>query len=225
MNIKINESTSAIHKLAKFFLILSFIPIIGLPIVLVPIIYSLVKKPRSLGVMACVSLGWNLFVYWFLYLVLISNDPFTDDLYIPNDIKINYPITLNDPGDMNAINWKLMLNKVPEAESLSLVAVPGNPGIYEYALWLKSKEDGVVYIKAFEVTKEIELSVSRLKDRSSLRIHKNSPMHLYHTQFTIYEGDWGYPYAARIELWFDSDASEKDEMLFSNNYVIEGWSR
>ncbi len=225
MNIKIKEGSTAIYKLVKFFLILSFVPIIGLSIVLVPAIYSLLKKHRSLGVMACVSLGCNLFVCWLLYMVLISNDPFTDDLYIPSDIEISRPIILNDPRDMNAINWELMLNKIPETESLSLVTVPGNPGIYEYALWLNSKEDGVVYIKAFEVTKEFELSVSRIKERSSLRVYKNSSMQLYHTDFTIYEGDWGYPYAARIELWFDSDASEKDEMLFSNNFVIEGWSR
>ena len=44
--------------------------------------------------------------------------------------------------------------------------------------------------------------------------------------FTIYEGHWGKPYAARFELWFVSDNSGgQEKKLLEKNYKIEGWQR
>ena len=43
------------------------------------------------------------------------------------------------------------------------------------------------------------------------------------TDFTIYEGDWGKPYAARFELWFKPVNGGHERKLIEKNYKIEGW--
>ena len=42
--------------------------------------------------------------------------------------------------------------------------------------------------------------------------------------FTVYEGDWGHPYAARFELWFRNENGHETK-LAKKNYKIEGWMR
>jgi hypothetical protein len=42
--------------------------------------------------------------------------------------------------------------------------------------------------------------------------------------FTIYEGDWGNPYAARFEVWYRPNKGE-ERKLKSKNFKIEGWQR
>jgi hypothetical protein len=42
---------------------------------------------------------------------------------------------------------------------------------------------------------------------------------------TIFEGDWGEPYAARFEVWFDPDSGQADRKLAQRVYKIEGWQR
>jgi hypothetical protein len=43
--------------------------------------------------------------------------------------------------------------------------------------------------------------------------------------FTIYEGDWGKPYAARFEVWFKPDAGGAERKLAERTFKIEGWQR
>jgi hypothetical protein len=43
--------------------------------------------------------------------------------------------------------------------------------------------------------------------------------------FTIYEGDWGKPYAARFEVWFEPTENGNERKLFEKNFIIEGWQR
>ena len=102
------------------------------------------------------------------------------------------------------------------------------PGLYEYDIWINSKERGIAYLKAYEITKNIELSSDRLKKRSSIRIEKtNDSIVRFGTKdiFTIYEGDWGKPYAARFELWFKPDNGGAERKIIEKNYKIEGWQR
>ena len=70
------------------------------------------------------------------------------------------------------------------------------------------------------------LSPSRLKTQSLMTVENEADsikrFASSHT-FTIYEGDWGKPYAARFEVWYKPDTSDKEEKLFTKNYIIEGW--
>ena len=102
------------------------------------------------------------------------------------------------------------------------------PGIYNLTLRLNPGEPGVVYLKAFEVTKETRLSERRLYDRSNERIgwsQDPEEKFLYENEFTIYEGDWGKPYAARMEVWFKPDSGKPERKLAERICKIEGWQR
>lgn len=102
------------------------------------------------------------------------------------------------------------------------------PGIYNLTLRLNPGESGITYLKAFEVTRGTRLSEDRLYDRSNERIgwSKNpDEKFLYENEFTIYEGDWGKPYAARIEVWFRPDSGKPERKLVERVCKVEGWQR
>lgn len=102
------------------------------------------------------------------------------------------------------------------------------PGIYNLTLRLNPGEPGITYLKAFEVTKGIRLSEHRLYISSNERIgwsQDPEEKFLYENEFTIYEGDWGKPYAARIEVWFRPDSGAPERKLMERICKIEGWQR
>ncbi len=102
------------------------------------------------------------------------------------------------------------------------------PGLYDSELWLNPGEPGMIYFKAFEVTQEIPLSADRLTERSNEWVGwSDAPNELFlsNTHFTIYEGDWGQPYAARFEVWFAPDAGGPDRRLMEKVFQVEGWQR
>jgi len=102
------------------------------------------------------------------------------------------------------------------------------PGIYNSAIWVNPGEPGMLYLKAFEFTNGTPLSADRLKEMSNEWIGwSDDPKELFfsNTHFTIYEGDWGKPYAARFEIWFTPDSGAADRKLLEKVYKIEGWQR
>lgn len=101
-------------------------------------------------------------------------------------------------------------------------------GIYNLTLRINPGEPGLTYLKAFEVTKGTQLSERRLKGASNERVGWSNDVEekfLYENQFTIYEGDWGKPYAARIEVWFQPDSGKPERKLMERVCKIEGWQR
>lgn len=102
------------------------------------------------------------------------------------------------------------------------------PGIYGVIYSLNPGEPGSVYLKAFEVTKGTPLSVDRLEGASKTRMTwSNEPSERFGAKagFTIYEGDWGKPYAARFEVWFHPDSGKTERKLAERIFKIEGWQR
>jgi len=102
------------------------------------------------------------------------------------------------------------------------------PGIYGIVYALNPGEPGEVYLKAFEVTQGTPLSVESLKASSKTRMAwstDSSERFGAKSGFTIYEGDWGKPYAARFEVWFSPDSGKSDRKLAERIYKIEGWQR
>lgn len=102
------------------------------------------------------------------------------------------------------------------------------PGIYSVVYLLNPGESGIVYLKAFEVTKGTPLSVARLKAASTTRMASSAnPTEKFSAKagFTIFEGDWGKPYAARFEVWFKPDSGNPDRKLAERIFKIEGWQR
>jgi len=102
------------------------------------------------------------------------------------------------------------------------------PGIYGVTYSLNPGEPGSVYLKAFEVTKGIPLSVDRLAMASRTRMTwsaDSTERFGAKAGFTIYEGDWGKPYAARFEVWFIPDSGKAERKLAERIFKIEGWMR
>lgn len=102
------------------------------------------------------------------------------------------------------------------------------PGIYETAIWINPGEPGMIYLKAFEVSRGTALSGGRLKECSNEWVGwSDDPAEQFYSNanFTIYEGDWGKPYAARFEVWFTPDSGGPDRKLAERVFRIEGWQR
>lgn len=102
------------------------------------------------------------------------------------------------------------------------------PGIYGVAFSLNPGEAGVVYLKAFELTKGTPLSEDDVEGSSETRMTWSAdPTEKFGAKsgFTIYEGDWGKPYAARFEVWFKPDSKGPERKLAERIYKIEGWQR
>ncbi|MEM7144195.1 MAG: hypothetical protein AAF591_03605 [Verrucomicrobiota bacterium] len=102
------------------------------------------------------------------------------------------------------------------------------PGIYVVVYSLNPGEPGSVYLKAFEVTEGTPLSVDRLRSKSETRMTwSTDPVEKFGAKagFTIYEGDWGKPYAARFEVWFEPDSGKPGRKLAERIFKIEGWQR
>lgn len=102
------------------------------------------------------------------------------------------------------------------------------PGIYEPEIWANPGEPGMIYLKAFEVTHGTQLSKADLREYSNEWIGwSDNPKQLFvsSTHVTIYEGDWGKPYAARFEVWFVPDSGGPERKLIEKVFRIEGWQR
>ena len=102
------------------------------------------------------------------------------------------------------------------------------PGIYVISYSLNPGEPGIVYLKACEVTKGTPLSEDRLKEATETRLTWSAdPKERFGAKagFTIYEGDWGKPYAARFEVWFKPDSGKPERKLAERIFKIEGWQR
>ena len=99
-------------------------------------------------------------------------------------------------------------------------------GIYEYSFFYPKLPEGTICLQCYEVTENIPLSSEDL--RKSSRCEVNGTDHFAclvdGKRFTIYEGDWGSYYAARIEVWF-RDKQGNERKLLEKIYAVEGWTR
>lgn len=99
-------------------------------------------------------------------------------------------------------------------------------GIYEYSFFYPELPEGTIWLECYEVTENLRLSGSRIKQASSQEVNgtKQFACLVKDKQFTIYEGDWGDCYAARIEVWFQDKQGRKRKLL-EKVYGVQGWMR
>ena len=190
-------------------------------------IYQMVKR-RWIKVLWTIILFVVSFLAFIFYLIASfwnsqsRPDGFADNLKIPNNIEINEPLEFS----MDTVPTHIV-------DKDFFIYNGFQPGLYSYTFWTKRIDKGEIYLKAFEVTEKVQLSANRLKTRSIMsvsnstdslkmfQINKNENS----SHFTIYEGDWGKPYAARFELWFIPDDGGKERKLAEKIYKVEGWQR
>jgi hypothetical protein len=152
-----------------------------------------------------------------------SFDHFADSLKIPTGVELIYPTDLPFNPDIKRSDSILNLE---EEENRLILFNSFQPGLFEYDYTFAPRANGTIFLKAYELTQELELSPDRLKDRSAIEVFKSDTVKVHRLlrNFTIYEGDWGKPYAARFEVWFEN-ADGKSAKLTETNYIIEGWMR
>lgn len=139
------------------------------------------------------------------------------NLDIPEDIECTKPIEMNSKTNIDSL-----LNLNEYNKKLFLVSC-GQLGMYKVFTKLKIKEDGQIYLKAYEDVGNIQLSAAKLRARTKTNIFKDQIID-YTPEFTIYEGAWESYYVGRIELWF-IPSSGKEYKLNEELFLIEGWIR
>lgn len=157
------------------------------------------------------------------FIAMDTPDTFADNLKIPTNISIYNPADMGfDEKRPDSIS-----NMHKETVDFQLYN-SFQPGLYEYDFWTSKIDSGTIYLKAYEITQNYPLSTQRLPQSSSVRINNptDSIVKVGTTShFTIYEGDWGKPYAARFEIWYKPSIDGQERKLFERNYKIEGWMR
>lgn len=202
---------------------------LGLLVILISAIYLLINKKWLIGILSLGIFGGTIvaFIFYSVALFFIEQekpDEWAKNLKIPTNILIETPI---DIGFLD----QQKLDSIRNGAELNIDFQLYNsfqPGLYEYDFWINKLESGTIYLKAFEVTQEYALSTDRLPESSSVKIHNPTDSIMKFgtsSHFTIYEGDWGQPYAARFEVWFRPDNGTQERKLFTKNYKIEGWMR
>lgn len=150
----------------------------------------------------------------FKHLFLDNKDHFGCDIEISKQSNYNYPES-----------------KFPFNDSIlsytNLVLYTHSLGIYDFRFCSSFNTSGEIYLKAYEVTKNIRLTSDRLKTKSKIKVKKNQNLSCYMPEknIIIYEGNGECKYVARFEVWFRKDGKVGDRKIFEKNYLITGWRR
>lgn len=197
--------------------------LLSLLITLLSIGVFLVKKKWSYAVISSGFIIVTLFSLKIIFFLVdffpgVTRDGFADNLTIPSGLEIYEQI-----GADGQFQETANINTLQQT-SFSLFHSEMT-GMYKYEVWLGKIEPGEVYLKAYEITQNYRLSKNRLKGQSSIKVENTSDEYIrfQNNGFTIYEGDWDYPYAARFEVWFILKNGEERKLL-EKNYKIEGFS-
>lgn len=199
---------------------------------LVSAVYQLSKKRWLKSLVSLFLFGVTVLI---LILVSLASFFITDEtpdtwaknLTIPKNIQIDNPVDLDNYAKFEGQRPDSITNRVVEKIDFQLYN-SFQPGLYEFDFWIGKIESGSIYLKVFEITHNEALSTDDLPRTSSIQIYNpTDSIKKFSTSddFTIYEGDWGQPYAARFEVWFKPDNGKQERKLFSKNYKIEGWMR
>ena len=194
----------------------------------VSLIYQLWNRRWLYSILTFLIFGGTIAASIFSTIVLFfiamdTPDTFADNLKIPTNISIYNPVDMGfdekRPDSISNLN-----NQTIDFQLYNSF----QPGLYEYDFWTSKIDSGIIYIKAYEITKSYPLSTQSLPNSSSVKIYNptDSIVKVSTTNhFTIYEGDWGKPYAARFEIWYKPSIGGQERKLFEKNYKIEGWMR
>lgn len=163
-------------------------------------------------------LGFSVYSVFMFFYIESKPDRYADDLVIPSNIVIDTPKARTE------IDTNLLYPTRQTIPELVLYQ-SFQGGIYGYDFYYGRLGKGVIYLKAYEITQNEQLSEDRIKERTTRYVYNpTDTIAKYSGEFTIYEGDWGKYYVARIEAWYKGDDGT-EKLLMSRNYLVEGWMR
>ena len=163
-----------------------------------------------------------------------EEDPFGREHPIPDTLICELPLVDRDVicysnDDTVGVFKKAVVPAIDSTYISSFLQIHegDQPGIYEYDFYYPALPDGFIYLKCSEVTENVLLSDSRVRQRSEVPVtsHNSFGTIAQRQEFTIYEGIWGEPYAVRVEVWFKEQNTHRSRMLTSKIYKMEGWMR
>ena len=96
-----------------------------------------------------------------------------------------------------------------------------------YDLYYDALSAGEIFLRCYEATRDIPLSEERIPEESRVSINSTTSFSklISRKKFTIYEGDYGDYYAARIEVWHRNAETKREMKLLEKVYRVEGWMR
>jgi hypothetical protein len=146
-------------------------------------------------------------------------DDFGKEHPIPASLAYNIP--LMDGEDATAL--------VDSTESDTFLQIWNDfqGGMYMYDFYHPALEEGWIYLRCYEATENIPLSPERISEASMVATPSTTSFSKVVEKqcFTIYPGDWGDYYAARIEVWHKDAKTGKERKLMEKVYRVEGWMR
>lgn len=209
-----------INSIRSFSPVLLFLGLILLFISSIRLFFQKKLLVAIISIVACVgSIAFLTIVSFIMYVgQIIDGDKWADNLKIPDNIPLNKPIDPTSKG--------FAPDRIVRTQTDFQLYNSFQPGLYSYDFWTPKIEAGTIYLKAFEITQNYPLSTRTLTKSTRLAIHNPSDtiarIGMKGDHFTIYEGDWGKPYAARFEVWFNPEEGEERKLL-EKSYIIEGW--
>ena len=191
---------------------------------LIIFLLCLIKKAwwRAVGSAICGIVSFFVFSYAMLFFAFYDSsrpDLFGKEHPIPEGMAYEIPNNNNAPV-------KPITDTLSKDDYLQIWdGIQG--GIYLYSFYYPSLPDGEVFLRCYEVTENVELSTTRLQKASTIEVKNHTGFGLIADmqQFSIYEGEWGDYYAARIEVWFRNASTGEETKLMEKIYRVEGWMR
>ena len=196
--------------------------LLAILLVIVSFLYQLFSKRWKQMAFTSISLLFLIafFLFYYFCCFWISQtrpDNFANNVVIPQNIGLNLPIS-----------YELQRTEIRKAQPDFEIYNSFQPGLYKYNFWIDKTEKGIIYLKAYEITNEYRPSEDNLMEQSSMEVYNSTNTIIrFETKnnFTIYEGNWGKPYAARFEIWFRPNGRKEEYKLMEKIYKIEGWQR
>lgn len=169
----------------------------------------------TIALLLLVAVGFMFVSYWY-YAV---EDSRFSSIELPKGHDFKKPSDYLNNAQIDS------LQTIPTDSSRIEVIGDGYSG-YDFYMWHKPIEKGVIYIKAFEVTTNERLTEEELANRTMNTITElSSKYHIYKGHTVIYEGTFEKYYPARFELWFKSAENGEEQKLTEKTYLIDGWDR
>ncbi len=159
-------------------------------------------------------------ILWFPFIMMAMTGPdgFGKQHPIPDGLEYNVPHAWDS-------NTKVVVDKYMSDTYLQIYEGVG--GAYSYDFYYPPLPAGEIFLKCYEVTKNIPLSEDTLPESTKefFETTESFTQLVDKKKFIIYEGDWGDYYAARIEVWYKNAFTKKERKLMDKIYRVEGWMR